>query len=215
MDRIPDAYVPIIFPVAFAAFWVFVTNRLAQKAGWYALELQYPNRYETPVRRLRFQSGWLGSVSMSSILRLEACPSGLRVGILKLFGPFCRDFLVPWNEIKVERNRRLFWKVAVLDLGAGSGRLTLYDFTANQLARSVPEYWPEKMPFQPDTVLVAAMSAIKAWLIGMAFIGVFFVFVYSIQQGHQPQPFPWEAVLLFAGVFGIASFRIFLSRRAK
>jgi hypothetical protein len=44
-------------------------------------------------------------------LKLSPCSSGLRLGIVRLFGPFCRDFLVPWDEISVVRKDRFFVSV--------------------------------------------------------------------------------------------------------
>ena len=40
---------------------------------------------------------------MQGILKIGVCPSGLRIGIMRAFGPFSRNFFVPWEEIKVER----------------------------------------------------------------------------------------------------------------
>jgi len=54
---------------------------------------------------------------MRSILNLDVCPSGLRVGMMRLFGVFCRDFFVPWDQISVVRKRRLFWREAKLVFG--------------------------------------------------------------------------------------------------
>ena len=37
---------------------------------------------------------------------------------MRIFGPFCRDFLVPWSEITVTRSDRVVWKVAKLSFGS-------------------------------------------------------------------------------------------------
>jgi hypothetical protein len=196
-----------ILPVA----WLFVVHMLAEKAGWYRLAKKYPNRDEEAALKLRFQSGWLGGVSMSSILRVEACPSGLRVGIWKLFGPFSHDFFVPWNEISVERTKRNFWKVAVLSLGNGDDDLTLFDFVANRLARSVPNHWPEQGEFRPDTDFVALRIAFTHWFVGMAFIIGFFTLAPALMSGKLgivPPVIPE----MFGAMLGLFALREFLLR---
>jgi hypothetical protein len=72
-----------------------------------------------PMLRVRWQSGSMGlGVSMSGILTLGVCPSGLRVGIMRVFGPFCRDFFVLWEDIRITRRTVLFWPVAKLQFGS-------------------------------------------------------------------------------------------------
>jgi hypothetical protein len=54
---------------------------------------------------------------MRGILILSVCPTGLRVGMMRIFGPFCRDFFVPWESIAIIRKTVLFWPVAKLQFG--------------------------------------------------------------------------------------------------
>jgi hypothetical protein len=130
LDNNISGFFPILFPLLFAGFWLLVTTVLMTMAGWFDLARKYPNRDDPALLRLRFQSGrmgsFLGGVSMSGILRLEACQTGLRVGMWKLFGPFCRDFFVPWNEIQIKRKYWIVWKVANLEFG-DAGNLELFD----------------------------------------------------------------------------------------
>jgi hypothetical protein len=73
---------------------------------------------------------------MLGVLKFSVCPSGLRIGIMRIFGPFCRDFLVPWNEITVTRSDRVFWTVAKLSFGQPlNGNLKVYAVTPNATAR--------------------------------------------------------------------------------
>lgn len=74
---------------------------------------------------------------MRGILTLDVCPSGFRVGIIRAFGPFCRDFFVPWEDIRVTRKTVLFWPVAKLQFGNPSiGSLTISARVADRLARA-------------------------------------------------------------------------------
>jgi hypothetical protein len=108
---------PLYFLIAFPLLWFAVTMILSFLSGWFGLMERYPDRDEIPVITLANQSGSLGLVSMRAVLKLSICPSGLRIGIMRIFGPFCRDFLVPWNEITVTRSDRVFWTVAKLSFG--------------------------------------------------------------------------------------------------
>ena len=58
----------------------------------------FPDRpYEEALAVFKGESGMIGMVSMRGILELGPCQSELRVGLMKLFGPFHSDFLVPWK----------------------------------------------------------------------------------------------------------------------
>ncbi|WP_095081571.1 hypothetical protein [Mesorhizobium sophorae] len=101
------------FAVFFPLFWLAITTFLAVLSGWFRLMAKFPNQSEEQLLRIRGQSGSMGlGVSMQGILALSVCPSGLRVGIMRVFGPFCRDFLVPWEAIRVTRKNVLFGPVA-------------------------------------------------------------------------------------------------------
>jgi hypothetical protein len=66
-------------------------------------------------------------VSMSGILTLSACPSGLRVSIWRLFGPFSRPFFVPWEDIRSEKQKVLFIEQAKLTFGSpAAGTLKIF-----------------------------------------------------------------------------------------
>jgi len=196
-----------LFPFAlFAVLWLFVTYSLTEKSGWFKLAKQYPNRREKPVLKLRFQSGWVGTVSGASIYRFEACPSGLRVGELKLFGVFTRDFFVPWSEIVVERKRKRLWNVVELRFKSCEGSLTLYEPVANRLARSVPGNWPEAVAFPPDTPLWAAWLVFRNWCLGIGILAAFFIVLPGLIGGKLGQ-FPPDALAVFGSMFGVIAVR--------
>ena len=205
-------YFPILFPFFFVGMWLLVTTILARKAGWPELSTKYPDTDEEAVRVLRFQSGWMGGVSMSSILRLEACPSGLRVGILKLFGPFSRKFFVPWKEIRILRKRRFIWNVVELDFG-GIGQLSLFDYTANKLARAVSGAWPESGMFPKDSIAEALWQVAKSWLVGILFVVGFFTIVpFLLSGGKQAFPFPNPVIFPAIAMISFAAIVYFIGR---
>lgn len=106
------------FPVFFAALWLFVTSVIGLMSGWYQIAAAYPDRPEPPLRRFSWQSGQMGArVSMNGVLRVDVCPSGLRFGIMRLFGVFCRDFFVPWSDIAVTPRRVFFLNFVELRFG--------------------------------------------------------------------------------------------------
>jgi hypothetical protein len=113
-------------------------------AGWFTLAARFPNRPEKALRRLWFESGSLGGVHMRGVLMLTSCPSGLRVGILRVFGPFCRDFFVPWDDISVTSTTFFFVPMVRLRFGnseVGSLRIALD--TADRLVTAAAGRWPQ------------------------------------------------------------------------
>ena len=133
-----------LFPVMFAAMWIGVTWLLGWMSGWHALMERYPDRHETPMLQLAWQTGVMGTIGVNyrNILRLAACPSGLRLGVMRFFGLFARDFLVPWREIKVKRSRWFWMDVAELSFGP-HGKLTVRADVADRLATAAGKHWPE------------------------------------------------------------------------
>jgi hypothetical protein len=91
-------YFPVVLPLFFVALWLAASITLGWVSGWFRLAAAYPDRDEPAMLRLAGQSGTMGSwVGMHGILRVSVCPSGLRIGMLRLFGPMSRDFLMPWD----------------------------------------------------------------------------------------------------------------------
>src|SRR5262245_63391586 len=88
----------LLFPMFFVLLWLTIAAVIGPTTGWYSLMERYPNRQEENLLQLRRKSGMLGKGSMRGMLNLAVCPSGLRIGVSKIFGMFIRDFFVPWNE---------------------------------------------------------------------------------------------------------------------
>lgn len=136
-------YPVLLFPLAFAAIWVGVTWLLARMSGWHALMERFPDKNETALGDLRWQTGAMGvGVNYKNILRLSACPSGLRVGALKFFAPFSRPFFVPWEKIKVRRTKWFWADIAEMTFG-DEGKLAIAASVADQLKAAAGKRWPE------------------------------------------------------------------------
>ncbi len=134
------------FPLVFAGFWLAVTTLIGFMSGWYALARRYPDRKEPALLRLTWQAGFMGPLRSRyrGALTLSACRSGLRVGVIRLLGPFSRDFFVPWEEIRVERKDGFFEKLAELTFDEPRvGTLAIRAAVADKLAKAVGDDWPE------------------------------------------------------------------------
>jgi hypothetical protein len=136
-----------LFPLLFIALALGIGSLIGLVSGWYSLQSRYPDQPGEPLLRLRFQSGMMGQAraNLRNVLTLSVCPLGLRVGMWRLMGPFCRDFFVPWQEISVERSPTLFGPGARLTFGNPAvGSLFLSGSLIDKLARAAGDHWPEK-----------------------------------------------------------------------
>lgn len=192
---------PVYFPLFFLAMWIAVTTLLGVLSGWFALMKTYPDRGEAPLQSLSWQSGSMNRVSMRSVLRVSACPSGLRLGIMRLFGPFCRDFLVPWDEISVVRKNQFFLKVAQISFGRPAiGQLTISADVADRLARAADGHWPETESVPAETGTGAASGIIKQWILSTALAAAFFVIAPRVIQPNSATPPPLLVCILFPAI---------------
>jgi hypothetical protein len=206
---------PLYFLICFPLFWFAVTLLLNFLSGWFGLMERYPNCAEDGLTVLANQSGSLGAVSMRGILRLSVCPSGLRIGIMRIFGPFCRDFFVPWNEITITRGDRFFWKVAKLSFGQPSiGKLTVFADVADRMARAAGNHWPEPGSFRKETGGQAVSRIAEQWAFMTTFAAAFFVIAPRLASPKGAAVPPIAAAILFpATVFGIAAIAQYFRRQ--
>lgn len=109
---------PALFPFLFVGMWLAITTMLGLMSGWFGLQARFPDRKEQSVLTLRFKSGIMGlGVSFDGCLTLSACPSGLRIACWRIFGPFERPFLVPWEQIRPENSSSFFVPMTKLRFG--------------------------------------------------------------------------------------------------
>lgn len=203
------------FVAFFVLLWLFVCVLLGFLSGWFSLMRAFPDRpQEAPLAVFKNESGMLGAVSMSGILTLSPCPSGLRVRINKLFGPFSRDFLVPWNVLSVSRKKILIWKYAELSFGSARFKLRISDLLVDQLHKSAPQNWPE--PGLPEPVTGARLFRFyfAQWLTLTTFAAAFFIIAPRLVfKGNSPYPPVAVAILFPAIAIGLFTTLSYLLRR--
>jgi hypothetical protein len=208
-------YMPYLFPVFFVLMWLFVTTLLGRISGWHSLMEKYPDRDEQPLLQLKGQSGSMGpGVNMRNILRIAVCPSGLRLGMMKIFGPFHKDFFVPWEDIRVTRKTSyIFFKMSELQFGNPSeGKLVIRDYIADQLARAAPGKWPEAGAFPPETGGKVFAGVFKEWAISTLLASAFFIVAPRIMSPSNPG-FPISIAIAFpAVVFGVGAIFSYFKR---
>jgi hypothetical protein len=195
----------VFLPVLFALQWLAVTTLLAVVSGWFGLMAKFPNQTIEPLLRLGGQSGCMGpGVSMGAVLTLSACHSGLRVGMTRVFGPFCRDFFVPWDQISITRKHVLWGTFAKLRFGRPTvGTLTIPARVANRLARAIPGKWPETGPFPEEQHRDIVRRLLAQWALGTASAALFFT-VASLMTGPPEGRPPISPAILFPAIaFGL------------
>jgi hypothetical protein len=161
MNVVDSPASPGIFLVFFALLWLGVTTLLGVLSGCYSLMRRYPDRAEASLLTHKYQSGSLGLVGMRGVLHLGVCASGLRIGLMRVFGPFCRNFSVPWSSISVSRKDRLFSRISVLDFGSRS--LGLPAEVAYRLVRAAGSHWPEPGLFPEEPHATVRSRLLKEW----------------------------------------------------
>lgn len=206
----PD-YMPFAFLLFFAGMWFGVSTLLSGLSGWFVLMRRFPDKpEEAPVLTLKSQSGSMGvGVNMRNILNLYACPSGLRVGILRLFGPFSRDFLVPWSQLTVERSDGWLGRRATLRFGDGKwARLVIEANVADALWRAVPNHWPEgSQPPVPETPKVIVGDLFRKFALTCAFMWLAFFVIFPTMGGPRlakDPAFLFAMFVFFPGVLAVS-----------
>ncbi len=146
-------------------------------------------------------------ISMNGILNISVCSSGLRIAMLRIFGPFCRAFFVPWEQIGVRRKRWLFWRLARLNFGnLPFARLSIPVHVADRLARAAADRWPETGPFPVETNQQAASSELKVWAVQTLLAATFFAVVPRLVASDAPAVPLGIAIGFPAVVCGIGAF---------
>ena len=198
----------------FVLLWLLLSVTLGFFSGWYSLMRAFPDRpYEEALAIFKRESGMVGPVSMHGILKLSLCPSGLRVGIMKVFGPFEKDFLVPWKEIAVARKRILGWRYAELCFGV-YGKLRISDLLADRLWRTIPQSWPEKGTPEAVTSNRVFRHYFWQWLMLTTIASAFFIIAPRMaDKGSGNYPPILVAVLFPATAIGLALGFQYLTRR--
>jgi hypothetical protein len=214
LNSVAAQYFSIFFPLFFAAMWLAVSTVLGVMSGWFWLMSRFPDQPEKPILRLRYQSGTMGAgVRMSAILSVAVCPNGLRLSMVRLFGPFCRSLFIPWDEITVSRRASGLWPTAKLQFGSpAQGSLRLSGYLANRLARTAAQRWPEVGPFPEPTSWDIFLRVLVEWILITSFAALFYTVAPMLLAPQGKGPPVAVAILFPAIVFGLVSIVTFLRR---
>ncbi len=123
MDHFLKDHFALIFPFYFCALWLLITTILATISGWFALQERFPPRPAQVLRSLYFQSAAMGRgagkprTNFNGVLTISICAEGLEIDMLRIFGPFCRAFFVPWEDITITPRKTFFGTVTDLTFG--------------------------------------------------------------------------------------------------
>jgi hypothetical protein len=190
LDAIFKAF-PFAFPVFFVGMWLLVTTVLGFMSGWSSLARRFPDRSEAALLKIGSQSGVMGpmGVGMRGILVLSACPSGLRVAIWRIFGPFSRPFLVPWDEIGVRPVKIFFRSYARLSFGrAEAGVLSIERNVWDRLARCASQAAGSQVaePLPPLPRGALRRGYLLEWLAISVLAAAFFVLAPRLMDPSGP-----------------------------
>ena len=206
-------YVLLGLPI-FIVGLVFVAGwAMGAQSGWYGLMRLYPDRIEKPIRVFNGQTGWMnGGLSFNGILTLSVCPSGLRVSVPRIVGPFSLPYFIPWSDIRVYRLTEYFMPAARMEFGEpAKGKLSVRVTTANRLARAAGKNWPEPGPFPFETTGHILAGVILQWaalsVIGAAFLTVL-PRVFAPAAPFLPLPISLGVPALIMGVVACIQFTL-------
>ncbi len=100
---------PWVIPLFFVALWVLVGTVVGRLSGWYLLAERY--RANTPFQgetwpfqsaQMRYQSHY------NNCLTFGADPQGLSIAMLFILRAGHPPLFIPWGELELQPNRRLF-----------------------------------------------------------------------------------------------------------
>ena len=206
MNDDPLSLWPLLtFFLFFAAMWLAVTTLLGLLSGWYSLRQNYADDAgEKPLLTLRGQSGSMGIVvALSGVLRLRAYPSGLGIGISRMFGPFQRPLKIPWGEIDAEPGTSLFVPSVTLRLGRrGTGRLRISAVSWNRLMDAVPRAEGGGNPHVPPAMPVDRRSVARGFMLQwLAFTGIAAALFFIASRANGPaETIPAGICIVFPAV---------------
>ena len=133
------------FVVFFVLLWLGVTALLGWLSGWAKIQATFPDRPEVALASLSMQSARMGvGVSFNHCLRLDVCPSGLRIVVPAVLAPGRKPLLVPWQAIRVEEASVLGLTRYRLRFGSGRDEVILSKSSLDAIARSSPLRAPQR-----------------------------------------------------------------------
>jgi hypothetical protein len=120
-DSIPNYFV-VLFPVAFALFWIFICLVISVISGWRALAERFIERSE-PCGQIKTAGPFFYVIYMrywchySSVIRMTAADDAFYLSVLALFRAGHPPLRIPWSEIHFVKITRYWSRFVVLTLG--------------------------------------------------------------------------------------------------
>jgi len=117
IDQHPAAFA-LVFAIYFLFLWLLVAAIISLVGGWFSLAKVYRTRATFNGAKWRMQSGrmrWLANYN--NVLTMGASQQGLYLASMFLFRFMHPPLLVPWNEIKVRRNKGWVFEYVTLTMG--------------------------------------------------------------------------------------------------
>jgi hypothetical protein len=121
----------------------------------------------------------------------------------RLFGPFCRSFLVPWESITVVRKASLLGSTVRLQFGSPPiGRLSIPAATADRLARAAMGRWPDATPIPEEKPAGRGFALLVRWAVVTSLAALFFTLAPMLTSPEGARPPILVGILFPAVVFG-------------
>jgi hypothetical protein len=220
-----------LLPVVFVPGWFAITTLLSVISGWLSLMVQFPDRREQAIAVFRRRSGLMRGVSFRGLLRISVCRSGLRFGMNRLFGVFSRDFLVPWDQLRMVSVTTFFIKGTQIQFRSGAsivGKLTMAPEDVARIGVAASGVAPPGLFLPAESNLEIGKRLLVQWFIATLFASAFFTLVprltshnlYSPRGAHvhavaDSLP-PWPVTVLFPAIaFGLAAIVAYLRGRTN
>ena len=199
-------YAFIMVAIAFfIAMWCATSLVLGWLSGWFDLQQHYcDDGAEQPLLKLRWVSASMGSLAiyLKHCLFLAAKPTGLSVSMFRIFAPFQKPLLIPWNDIRVEQASSWgFAKIRLLFGDPVAGQLRINQWTWSRLVDVLPQNAETsrlKTPAQSSANgLSIAQNLFVQWLFLTAAISMAF---YLLAQAKGGQHLPLPVMILVLGI---------------
>lgn len=131
--------VVVLFVICFSLLWIGITSLLGMLSGWKRMERTFPDRPEQPIERFAYESARMRGVNFKNCLAFEVCPTGLRISLMRILGPFRKPLFVPWSQIRAVREKLAFFNYVRLTLGMGQeGSLAIHAQAFERIAQTSP-----------------------------------------------------------------------------
>jgi hypothetical protein len=143
IDHYPSVFAAI-FPIYFLSLWCLVAAIVSFIGGWFSLARVYRTRVPFDGTKWRMQSGrmrWLANYN--NVLTFGVSPQGLYLASMFLFRFMHPPLLVPWSEIKVQRNKGWVFDYVTFTMGHELAiPLRICEKLAAKLRESAGICWP-------------------------------------------------------------------------